>query len=138
MVEQPFTWPFKKVSQYHPAFGAHQLNYTYLGHVELSKYLIDIYPKAITQATKSGRLPTQAAAALIQEEKKDDDRSPAFVMTTYLLSHTTSSLQTLLLHRDNSGRNVLLDSAVSQNLHCLNFYWIKEQIQMMWTHLVET
>lgn len=48
-------------------------------------------------------------------------KSPAFIITTYLLSHTTSSLSELLLHRDNSGRNILLDSAVSQNLGLLQF-----------------
>ncbi|KAI9347869.1 ankyrin repeat-containing domain protein [Pilaira anomala] len=91
------------------------------GHIQLSKYLTDQYPQAITQATKSGRLPTQAAAALTcmnQDEGKD---TPAYIITTYLLSHTTEPLSTLLLHRDNSGRNILLDSAVSQNLQLLRF-----------------
>lgn len=37
-----------------------------------------------------------------------------------LLSHA-APLQQLLAHRDNSGRDILLDSAVSQNLDLLQF-----------------
>lgn len=84
-----------------------------LGHIELSKYLTDQYPTAITQATNSGRFPTQAAAALTT--------CNAFEITQYLLSHAMMPLPNLLAHRDNSGRNILLDSAVSQNLELLKF-----------------
>ncbi|CAO3633234.1 unnamed protein product [Mucor hiemalis] len=92
------------------------------GHIELSKYLTVQYPQAITQATKSGRLPTQAGASLLAANN-DDDESPAYTITTFLLSHTTTLLQQqqLLNHRDNSGRNILLDSAVSQNMALLVF-----------------
>lgn len=86
-----------------------------LGHIELSKYLTDQYPAAITQATNSGRLPTQAAAAL------HNDHDAAIEITHYLLSHAIIPLPKLLGHRDNSGRNMLLDSAVSQNLPLLKF-----------------
>ncbi|GAA5805279.1 hypothetical protein HPULCUR_010794 [Helicostylum pulchrum] len=91
------------------------------GHIQLSKYLTDQYPQAITQATKSGRLPTQAAAALTDPNEVNNEGTPAYIITTYLLSHATSALPTLLQHRDNSGRNILLDSAVSQNLQLLRF-----------------
>ncbi|KAI8641307.1 ankyrin repeat-containing domain protein [Parasitella parasitica] len=83
------------------------------GHVELSKYLADQYPAAITQATNSGRYPTQAAAI--------SGTQAAFETTRYLLSHATIALPAILAHRDNSGRNILLDSAVSQNLQLLKF-----------------
>ncbi|KAL7325942.1 hypothetical protein PS15p_208355 [Mucor circinelloides] len=85
------------------------------GHIELSKYLADQYPAAIMQATNSGRLPTQAAAAL------HNDHDAAIEITHYLLSHASIPLPKLLGHRDNSGRNMLLDSAVSQNLPLLKF-----------------
>lgn len=86
-----------------------------LGYVEVSKYLTDQYPKAITEATNSGRYPTQAAAALT------DMKEPSFTITTYLLSHAVIPLPSLLLHRDNSGRNILLDAAASQNLDLLKY-----------------
>lgn len=92
------------------------------GHIELSKYLTVEYPQAITQATKSGRLPTQAGASLLRTAANNDGESPAYAITTFLLSHTTTLLQQQLLnHRDNSGRNILLDSAVSQNMDLLCF-----------------
>lgn len=97
------------------------MNIKCIGHIQLSEYLTDQYPQAITQATKSGRLPTQAAAALTCMNQDGDKDTPAYIITTYLLSHTTEPLSTLLLHRDNSGRNILLDSAVSQNLQLLRF-----------------
>ncbi|KAI8380249.1 ankyrin repeat-containing domain protein [Blakeslea trispora] len=84
------------------------------GHLEASKFLTDQYPDAITQATNSGRLPIQAAAALSHTDK-------AFELTNYLLSHATVSLSTLLSHRDNSGRNVVLDAVVAQNLPLLEY-----------------
>lgn len=94
-----------------------------LGHIELSKYLTDQYPQAITQATKSGRFPTQAAAALLPADDHDNNskNTPAYITATYLISHATIPLSELLQHRDNSGRNILLDSSVSQNLALLAF-----------------
>ncbi|KAI7903175.1 ankyrin repeat-containing domain protein [Cokeromyces recurvatus] len=86
------------------------------GHVEVSKYLTDQYPKAITQTTQSGRLPIQAAAAY-------HDPTPAYEMTTYLLSHTHDNV---IHHRDNSGRNLLLDAALSQNLTLLRYLIIDQ------------
>ncbi|KAG1459646.1 hypothetical protein G6F56_006119 [Rhizopus delemar] len=87
------------------------------GHVKLAKYLTDKYPGAITQATKSGRLPIQAAAALLRDEKNES----AYEITTYLLSHASVPASSLLSHRDNSGRNLLLDAAISQNLELLKY-----------------
>ncbi|KAI8079515.1 ankyrin repeat-containing domain protein [Gilbertella persicaria] len=84
------------------------------GHLEASTFLTNQYPPAITQATNSGRFPTQAAAAL-------PDTKIAYELTTYLLSHATLPLSTVLAHRDNSGRNILLDSVVAQNLPLLEY-----------------
>ncbi|KAG1373499.1 hypothetical protein G6F61_010133 [Rhizopus arrhizus] len=84
------------------------------GHVELAKYLTNQYPQAITQPTKSGRLPIQAAAALL-------DNTTAYEITTYLLCHASVPISRLLSHRDNSGRDLLLDAAVSQNLELLKY-----------------
>ncbi|KAG0744938.1 hypothetical protein G6F57_009376 [Rhizopus arrhizus] len=84
------------------------------GHVELAKYLTNQHPQAITQPTKSGRLPIQAAAALL-------DNTTAYEITTYLLCHASVPISRLLSHRDNSGRDLLLDAAVSQNLELLKY-----------------
>ncbi|KAG1452181.1 hypothetical protein G6F55_008819 [Rhizopus delemar] len=84
------------------------------GHVELAKYLTNQHPQAITQPTKSGRLPIQAAAALL-------DNTTAYEITTYLLCHASVPISSLLSHRDNSGRDLLLDAAVSQNLELLKY-----------------
>lgn len=82
-----------------------------LGHIDMAKYLADIYPEAIAQPTKSGRLPVQAAASLMHE-------TAAYEITSHLLSLAPSSV---LTHRDHSGRNLLLDAAVSQNLKILKY-----------------
>ncbi|CEG65595.1 hypothetical protein RMATCC62417_02348 [Rhizopus microsporus] len=81
------------------------------GHIDMAKYLADIYPEAIAQPTKSGRLPVQAAASLMHE-------TAAYEITSHLLSLAPSSV---LTHRDHSGRNLLLDAAVSQNLKILKY-----------------
>jgi ankyrin repeat protein len=73
------------------------------------------------QATKSGRLPTQAAAALPFQSSSTGSESVGYKIATYLLLSHAAPLQRLLAHRDNSGRNILLDSAVSQNLDLLQF-----------------
>jgi ankyrin repeat protein len=86
-----------------------------LGHFKLSEYLADQYPEAITLATKSGRWPIQSAATLPAES------TVAFNLTTYLFSKAKVSLQDVLKHRDNSGRNILLDAAIAQNLELLKF-----------------
>lgn len=88
------------------------------GHLEASKFLTDQYPDAITQATNSGRLAIQAAAALPSTDT-------AFEITNYLLSHATVPLSTLLSHRDNSGRNIVLDAVVAQNLPLLEYLLFK-------------
>ncbi|KAI8882101.1 ankyrin, partial [Backusella circina FSU 941] len=85
------------------------------GHFKLSEYLADQYPEAITKATKSGRWPIQSAATLSAES------TVAFNLTTYLFSKAKVSLQEMLKHRDNSGRNILLDAAIAQNLELLKF-----------------
>lgn len=89
-------------------------NIQQIGHVELAKYLTNQHPQAITQPTKSGRLPIQAAAALL-------DNTTAYEITTYLLCHASVPISSLLSHRDNSGRDLLLDAAVSQNLELLKY-----------------
>ncbi|KAI9257634.1 ankyrin repeat-containing domain protein [Sporodiniella umbellata] len=87
------------------------------GHIELAKYLTDKCPNTITQTTNSGRLPIQAAAALSYDEKG----TAAYEITTYFLQRAQIPVSSLLLHRDNSGRNLLLDAAVSQNLELLKY-----------------
>ncbi|KAI8375265.1 ankyrin repeat-containing domain protein [Choanephora cucurbitarum] len=88
------------------------------GHLEASKFLTDQYPDAITQATNSGRLAIQAAAVLPSTDT-------AFEITNYLLSHAIVPLSTLLSHRDNSGRNIVLDAVVAQNLPLLEYLLFK-------------
>lgn len=83
--------------------------------MEVAKSLTDQFPQVITEATNSGRYPTQAAAAL------SDSKEKAFELTKYLLSHAVVPLDSLLLHRDNSGCNILLDAAASQNLELLKY-----------------
>ncbi|KAI9244582.1 ankyrin repeat-containing domain protein [Phascolomyces articulosus] len=93
------------------------------GHVETSKYLAQRSPSSITKPTKSGRLPIQIAAALINEDEEGQDHPKllqdiSYDITTFLfLDHVKTSLA----HRDNSGRGLLQDAAVSQNLRLVRF-----------------
>ncbi|KAI8987877.1 ankyrin repeat-containing domain protein [Mycotypha africana] len=92
------------------------------GHVDVVEYLTDQYPKALLIETNSGRLPTQAAAALSSPLSKE-----GYEITRYLLSHSSGltinddGSNSLIGHRDKSGRDILLDATVSQNLELLQF-----------------
>ncbi|KAI8980965.1 ankyrin repeat-containing domain protein [Pilobolus umbonatus] len=93
------------------------------GHILVSKYLTNQCPEAILIPTKSGRLPIHAAASLVFDgvNNNKEPTSSAYIITTYLLSHSTTPITTLLNCRDHSGRTILLDSAVSHNLSLLQY-----------------
>ncbi|KAI9478513.1 MAG: ankyrin repeat-containing domain protein [Benjaminiella poitrasii] len=91
------------------------------GNVQVTKYLTDQYQEAITQATQSGRLPTQAAAAYHEPQA-------AYDMTTYLLSHTRS--RGILEHCDNSGRNLMVDATLAQNLDLLSYLVLDQGVDV--------
>ncbi|KAI9490199.1 ankyrin repeat-containing domain protein [Zychaea mexicana] len=97
------------------------------GHVETSKYIAQRSPTSITKATKSGRLPIQIAAALC-----DYGPQVSYDITTFLFDHVNDSSSSSssnsssgsgssLAHRDKSGRGLLQDAAVSQNLPLVRF-----------------
>ncbi|KAI7858294.1 ankyrin repeat-containing domain protein [Circinella umbellata] len=91
------------------------------GHVEASKYLAQRSPSSINKSTKSGRLPIQIAAAYTiegEEPQQKAKRDIWYDLTTFLfLDHVKTSLA----HRDKSGRGLLQDAAVSQNLPLVRF-----------------
>lgn len=83
----------------------------YIGHVETAQYLAEHSPSSVMTCTKSGRLPAQLAAALSPPEI-------SYAITSFLLSNS-SWTTSILNHRDNSGRGVLIDAAVARSFQLL-------------------
>lgn len=81
------------------------------GHVETAQYLAEHSPSSVMTCTKSGRLPAQLAAALSPPEI-------SYAITSFLLSNS-SWTTSILNHRDNSGRGVLIDAAVARSFQLL-------------------
>ncbi|KAI9029671.1 ankyrin repeat-containing domain protein [Phycomyces nitens] len=79
------------------------------GHVEISKFLAEKCPAAITMSTTSGRWPLQVAAAL------QDAPEAAYEITVSLMDNASVPLPELLQHKDKSGGHILQDAVVSHN-----------------------
>ena len=77
-----------------------------LGFIDLSTYLIDMYPAASLTVSKSGRLPVQTAARCNEDS----------FLTLYLLTHSPDAPKVILNHQDNSGQNLLQDAVVAKNI----------------------
>lgn len=95
-------------------FRTYELMYC-SGHVLACRYLAERCPESILKRTRSGRLPIQISAAYT------DDPGAALEMTRMLFSFANVPTQQLLQHRDNSGRSVLQDAAVSRNMELLRY-----------------
>ncbi|KAI9320032.1 ankyrin repeat-containing domain protein [Dichotomocladium elegans] len=80
--------------------------------MDAARYLAERSPESILRPTKSGRLPAQIAAAT---PEGDGNRDAARDMTLFLISHAPSP-NAVLQHRDKSGRSLLQDASVAQNL----------------------
>ena len=79
--------------------------------METAQYLAQHSPSSVMKSTKSGRLPAQLAAALSPPET-------SYAITSFLLSNPLWSTS-ILNHRDNSGRGVLIDAAVARSFQLL-------------------
>ncbi|KAI8099120.1 ankyrin repeat-containing domain protein [Halteromyces radiatus] len=84
------------------------------GHAEVAEYLASCCPSSMYVETKSGRIPIQMAAALTSERQMAGDR-----MTRYFIS--LSGTSRMLAHMDRSGRTVLEDAVVANQIELVKW-----------------